>query len=125
MRGGKLAGRDSFALPSAGEDGFDPSAAHPCKSLVLRNTILLTFVCESDLLSQSSESDVDEKRDDNNLGTIVMFRTVYDLRYHYTRNLEKEARGVDKLRAVERRSRSGSEVSARECAAARFHTSNL
>ena len=102
MRGGKLAGRDSFALPSAGEDGFDPSAAHPCKSLVLRNTILLTFVCESDLLSQSSESDVDEKRDDNNLGTIVMSRAVHNLRYHSTGNVEKGGRGVGKLGAVER-----------------------
>ena len=28
---------------SAEDDGFDPSAAHPCKSLVGRKTILLTF----------------------------------------------------------------------------------
>ena len=53
-----------------------------------------------------------------------MFRTVYDLRYHYTRNLEKGGRGVGKLRAVERRSRSGAEVPAREFAEARCLTSN-
>ena len=32
-----------------------------------------------------------------------MFRAVHNLRYHYTRNLEKGGRGVGKLRAVERR----------------------
>ena len=55
-----------------------------------------------------------------------MFRTVHGLRYHYARNLEKGTRGVVKLRAVEGRSRSGEEVSARvcECAAARCLTSN-
>ena len=43
MQGGKPAGHDSSALASAEEDGFNPIAAHPCKSLVVRNTILLTF----------------------------------------------------------------------------------
>ena len=57
--------------------------------------------------------------------TVVMpVNAPIDLRCHYTRNLEKGGRGVGKLRAVERRSRSGAEVSARECAAARCMTSN-
>ena len=83
-------------------------------------------VCDSDSFSPSCTSDVDEKRDDNNCGTVVMYTTVHNLHYIYTRNLEKRARGVGKLRAVERRSRSGAEVSARvcECAAARCLTSN-
>ena len=44
MQGGKPAGHYSSALASAEEDGFDNSAAHPCTSLVVMNTILLTFV---------------------------------------------------------------------------------
>ena len=85
-----------------------------------------SHVCDSDSFSPSRKSDVEERRNDNNLRTIVMFRTVHDLRYHHTRNIEKGARGVGKLRAVERRSRSGEEMSARvrECAAARCLTSN-
>ena len=35
------------------------------------------------------------------MGTIVMVRTVNDLRCHYTWDLEKGGRGVDKLREVE------------------------
>ena len=85
-----------------------------------------SHVCDSDSFSRSRNSDVDERTDDNDIGTTIMFRTVHDLRYHHTRNIEKGARGVGKLRAVERRSRSGAEVSARvrECAAARCLTSN-
>ena len=44
MQAGKSADHDSSALASATKDGFDPSAAHPCKSLVVGNTIPLTFV---------------------------------------------------------------------------------
>ena len=109
MQAGKPAGHDSSALTSAEGDGFDPSAAYPCMSIVVRNTILLTFT--TPIRSPSCKSVVYERRDDNNLGTIVMFRTVHDLRHHYTRNLEKGARGVSKLRAVERRGRSGAELS--------------
>ena len=39
------------------------------------------------------------------MGKIVMFKTVHDLRYPYTRNLEIDGRGVAKLGVVERRSR--------------------
>ena len=88
----------------------------------LQSGTLSCHACESDSFSPSCKSDVDEKRDDNNSGTIVMFRTIHDLRYHYTRNPGKGGRGVGQLRAVERRSRS--EVSARECAAAKCLTSN-
>ena len=52
-----------------------------------------SHVCDSDSFSPSCKSDVDEKRDDNNLGTIVIFRAVQNLRYHYTKNLEKGGRG--------------------------------
>ena len=43
MQRGKPAGHNSSALASGEEDGFDPFAAHACKSLVVRNTILLAF----------------------------------------------------------------------------------
>ena len=43
LQGEKSAGHHFSALASAEEDGFDPSAVHPCESLVVRNTVILTF----------------------------------------------------------------------------------
>ena len=53
------------------------------------------------------------------MGIIVIRRMGHDLHYHSTRSIDKGARGVGKWRAIERRSCSGVEMSARECAAAR------
>ena len=59
------------------------------------------------------------------MGIIVIRRTGHDLQYHHTRSVKKGRHRVDKWRAIERHSRSGAEVPARECAAARCLTSKL
>ena len=58
------------------------------------------------------------------MGIIVIRRTVHELHCQYPRSLAKGGRGVDKWRTIKRRSNSGAEVSARECAAARCLTSD-